>query len=430
MFGLRPIGAGFCILVAACHCQAALAQSTDGYHAIQVLPVVVDTTSFTQRIHLHNPSSILGLQVTPTYYPAVGTAQTTPIECPAIDLPAMAAYDILGLRALCPDLAAGGNFGSLVFNSGGTRTFAVYSRASNVAGIGFSVEAFPASAFGSALSMVTGLRRTASTTTAPAFQSNCFIGNLGELAPASMPMAQQVSVALSEDGVAIGEVLVPVLPGQLVRLLDVFSAVGAAAGDYHAAEARFSSPQGGSGGLITFCTVQDNTSFGADFRIGKQLQGEATPQNFFDFAAERDLAVLGTPYITDLMPAYQFFSIPPGANLNTHVLYLRNPDYVSCRVTAGFDPAAANVNYGLEMRLLAYGSGLPLDVLAGGNDVTGFSNVYLGDRRTRSSNLKYFLQVESNGRNVEADRPYEIRCTSGSGSTHGEIILHWPGTVF
>ena len=70
--------------------RPALAQSTDAYHAIQVLPVVVDTASFAQRIHLRAayPWDVTTLSV--SYYPAQGTAQATaqatPLACNGVEL--------------------------------------------------------------------------------------------------------------------------------------------------------------------------------------------------------------------------------------------------------------------------------------------------------------------------------------------------------
>jgi hypothetical protein len=58
-------------------------------------------------------------------------------------------------------------------------------------------------------------------------------------------------------------------PFELFRYLDVFSAVGAAPGDYANVRAQFIRTSVDSQPLVGFCTVQDNTSFGADFRIAK-----------------------------------------------------------------------------------------------------------------------------------------------------------------
>jgi hypothetical protein len=55
------------------------------------------------------------------------------------------------------------------------------------------------------------------------------------------------------------------------RYLDVFgsSGVNASPGDHVNVRAQFTQTSGGTANLVGFCTVQDNTSFGADFRIAK-----------------------------------------------------------------------------------------------------------------------------------------------------------------
>ncbi len=63
------------------------------------------------------------------------------------------------------------------------------------------------------------------------------------------------------------------------------------------------------------------------------------------------------------------------------------------------------------------------EVVAGGNDVTNFGRVYLGDstNRTFGLTLPYYLQVETaNESNVE--RPYTIWCDSGSGIGGMELV--------
>ena len=61
--------------------------------------------------------------------------------------------------------------------------YAGFSRVSNPQGNGFTVEAFAASEFTSADGVINGLRRSAATPSAPAFQTNCFLANLNQLEP-------------------------------------------------------------------------------------------------------------------------------------------------------------------------------------------------------------------------------------------------------
>jgi hypothetical protein len=342
-----------------------------------------------------------------------------------ITINGQAVASFTSLRQICPGLAAGSMFGTLVLSADSIDKFAVYSRVSNAAGAGFSVEGFPANNFSSATTLVTGLRRSAATASAPAYQTNCFVGNLAQVTPEAVPASQEVNLELTQDGAVIGSTVVPVLPGQLVRLLDVFAAAGDASNEYDHASAEFAFPPGGHAGVVSFCTVQDNTSFGADFRIAKEVRGNGPRQVFFDFNSMRETYTSQRTVITGAVLSSLPLAIPAGATANTHVFYFRNPDYLSCRLRDPATHATATGAYGLEMRLLAYGSSAPtLDVIAGGNNITSFSNLYLGDKNDRpgGNNSDYFVQVESNGQNEAASRPYELHCESGSGHTLGELI--------
>ena len=407
------------------------AQTTDGYHAIQVLPVVVDTASFVQRITLRNPEQF-PISVSARYYPADGTAQVSPIECDVTPLAARADATIGSLRTLCPTLAQGSNFGTLVLRSGLSAPFAVYSRVSNPAGAGFSVEGFPAHAFTSALSVSTGLRRLAASGGAPAFQTNCFVGNLAELAPEAPPATTDITLTLYKDQVALGSTVRSLPPGRLVRLLDVFSAVNAPAGDHDNVRAVFS-PDNNSvqPGIVAFCTVQDNTSFGADFRIakaevswgfgkvGSQDTGlRRTSLDGFDFSFPND--------------TFRDFAIPAGASRNLHALYFRHPDVIGCKLWTPTNQLPT-VNYGLEMRLLAQVSGTyDWTPIAGGNDALGFAGLYLGDKRLRGvgANTNYLLEVESNGQNQGVSRGYKISCESGSGHSIPFLVVSGAPVTF
>ncbi|MEO6519427.1 MAG: hypothetical protein ABIO17_10620, partial [Pseudoxanthomonas sp.] len=163
----------------------ALAQSTDGFHAIQVFPVVVDTAAFSQKFTFKNPDAANAVTVSTIYFPADGTSQLVNTGCSSIVIPAGGQMVFTSLRQICTTLAAGNQFGFLYTAITGTNTglFAGYSRVSNPAAIGFSVEAFPAHTFTSADTIVTGLRRRASSSSSPAFQTNCFVGNLHDVSP-------------------------------------------------------------------------------------------------------------------------------------------------------------------------------------------------------------------------------------------------------
>jgi hypothetical protein len=111
---------------------------------------------------------------------------------------------------------------------------------------------------------VIGLRRQAA---APTFQSNCFMQN-------SEGRTGRVVVTLaSGTGELIASRIFDLQSNEFIRLLDVFSTLNAAAGDYDNVRASFESivPVGGGTqvGFVASCTVQNSTSFDADFRVAK-----------------------------------------------------------------------------------------------------------------------------------------------------------------
>ena len=404
----------------------AYAQTTDGFHTHLVFPVVVDSGSFTQRFTFTNPDTNRPMTVVPTYVPGEDTTQGSTITCPQVVLPAGKQTEFTSLRQLCPDLADGSQFGFLTVHkiSATNRIFAGFSRVSNPQGIGFTVEAFPLHTFTSADTVVTGLRRRAASGGAPAFQTNCFIGNLNEITPAASPVTTSVQYTLrSSTGSTLGSGVVNLSPGKLKRMLDVFGAAGAPPGNHDDATITFHEASSGEPGILSFCTVQDNTSFGADFRIGKQELGKSTPYSGIggqDETASRDSTVASEVAHNGGARA---FAIAAGASTNTHVVYFKHPDYVQCELINPGTGLRAEAAYGLEMRMVdQYGTG----VIAGGANSTGFGKVYLGDKadRNNGANTRYAIQVESNGSNEGANRPYRLHCQSGSGHPLGDLIRY------
>jgi hypothetical protein len=418
------------LLALAMATPGAQAQSTDGYHAIQVFPLAVDTASFTQRFHFQAANPWDYGSVTPTFYPARGVAQATPLECTSFMPSTLGETRFASLRELCPGLAAGSVFGTLVVHSDDGMVFAGASRVSNPAGVGFTVEAFPAHTFSAADTAVTGLRRLAAQGGHPAYQTNCFVGNLAEHAPAGVPVATTVTVSLADSaGAPLGATSVEVLPGELVRLLDVFAAAHVAAANVDDAVAQFAHAGASRAGLISFCTVQDNTSYGADFRIGKQQYGWGYLAGGQDLTALRSSGVERETAIDDQGMGEQL-TIPAGATRNVHVFYFRHPDVVGCTLMDA-DENAVTSAYGLEFRLRIHdGSGWRN--LAGGNGVVQFSGLYLGDKASQSegTNGQYQIEVESNGQNEGNARPYTVGCYSGSGAPPGILIRKGLPTTF
>ena len=405
------------------------AQTTDAFHTIQVFPVVVDSGSFTQRFTFRNRNSTI-ISISPTYFPGAGTAQATAISCPVILIAPYSDKSFNTLREICPTLALGGNFGFLYTYEINTANmpYSGFSRVANPQGNGFSVEAFAANTFTGATSTVTGVRRATASGSNPAFQTNCFVASLNDYVPLAVPISTNVQVSVySSTGLQLGVTTTFALtPGNMTRLLDVFAAVGAPLGDHDNARVRFTELSSGEPALMSFCTVQDNTSFGADFRIAKQEAFQDNSVNR-DFTSSNDVAMNST----GMTPITRGFELGTGtgtgASANTHVIYFRHPDWVQCEVINPATGIRALNGYGLEMRMLAKDG---FTVIAGGSDSQGFGKVYLGDKRSRNngSNTRYTIEVESNGNNILSVRPYGLHCQSGSGSTQGEITRYQEAT--
>lgn len=420
----------------ALHAPPAQAQSTDAYHAIQVLPVVVDSTSFVDRMTFRNPNGV-GLEIEPTFRAAIDTNQVSPATCPKLTLPPRATVTVVGLRQLCPGLASGSLYGHIHFmnrtfstDARQTLPFSVYSRVDTPAGIGFSVEAFPAHTFTSAESVVTGLRRRAATANSPAYQTNCFISTLHPVEFAG-PFVAEVAYEISNaDGVVLGTGGVSGLTsGRMVRFLDIFSTPGVPAGDHDDAQIRFTllGTPTSQVGLISFCTVQENTNFSADFRIGKQERGRSSAGGAPSVAAQDDQVLRETQVGSDVsLPEPGFlwstraFTIPANGASNAHLLHFRHPDLVACELIDPSHGQRALQAYGLEMRLI---SADDRRVVAGGDNVQGFS-MYLGDKWSLGggASTRYLLEVEGSGTNPGVVRPYQVHCRSGSGHGLAELV--------
>jgi hypothetical protein len=418
------------MLVLAGAVPSAQAQSTDGYHAIQVFPLVVDTASFTQRFHFRAAGPWEPIEVTVHYYPAQGTAQATPLDCPSFAIPVQGEKRFTSLRELCPALPAGSAFGTVIVRAQSQDLFAAYSRVSNMTGAGFSVESFPAHTFTSSDTTVTGLRRLAPSGGTPAFQSNCFVGNLAELAPSGPVTDATVDVhLLNPQGLPLGNGKVVVAPGQIVRLLDVFAWANAAPVDMDNVVATFSPVAPSSAALLTYCTVQDNSSYSADFRIGKQEAAFGGDMPGAQDGIATRWTYIGREVAIDEETNGAILSIPAGASRNAHVFYFHHPDVVNCDLLEQWEYTTPA--YGLELRLRVRDAN-GWQTLAGGNDAVGFHGVYLGDKRSHGNgaNTAYVVEVESNGQNETVDRPYILACTSGSGHTPGELIRKGLTTLF
>ena len=245
-----------CSLLAA---GAAVAQTTFGSSPTIVFPVMASTSTFVGQATLYNPGSS-SITVHLNYFDSSSTATPGAKPCTDATIPANSSVQF-SLATQCT-LGGGSHFGVLVAtDSLNTNQFYGYSRTQNFAGAGFSIEGFPVTNFSTVTSNSTGLIRQAAS---PTYQTNCFAGSLAD------PVSFNLKLFDGATGAQIGSTISGSLNAfDQIRYLDVFTAAGAPVGDYSNVRAEFSNAGVGNQVLIGFCTVQDNVSFGADFRIAK-----------------------------------------------------------------------------------------------------------------------------------------------------------------
>ena len=258
----------------ACAASAAPAgaQTTAGTSATIVAPVVAQTGSFTSEVTVYNPNAG-AITVGVAFYNAQNTTSPGAKTCNALLIPGgrSAAFTVTTQCAL----PTPPNFGLLILaEQTGTQRFHGYVRTQTPQGVGFSTEGFPIENFNDQLQHATGLKRAAASGSLPAYQTNCFVGSLGDAVSYEMRLLDGAT------GAQLGGTLAGSLqPYQQYRYLDVFAEAGVAAGNRSNVRAQFANLTGSQKKLIGFCTVQENTTLSADFRIAKSYGG--TPQTAF-----------------------------------------------------------------------------------------------------------------------------------------------------
>jgi hypothetical protein len=241
----------------------AQAQTTAGTGTTIVFPVTAKTASYASEVTLYNPNAT-PLVADVAFYEANNSTTPGPKACTQVTVPANRSLQF-SLDTQCT-LAAGSHFGSVVISDTAAppgNPFYGYSRVQNPQGIGFSIEGFPIGHFTNQVAQSIGLKRQAA---APIYQTNCFAGSL------DLPVSYELRLYDGGTGAQIGSTVTGSLAAfQQYRYLDVFgvNGVNAPAGDQLNVRAEFTQTSGGSASLIGLCTVQDNTSYGADFRIAK-----------------------------------------------------------------------------------------------------------------------------------------------------------------
>jgi hypothetical protein len=243
----------------------AFAQTAFGASNAVIFPVVASTGSFASVVTLYNPYT-MDLSVKLDYFDANNTTVPGRKICPNVTVPSFQSVE-LTLASAC-DLGNGSHFGQLTATElTGNWSILGYSRVENTQGSGFSIEGFPSANFATTQTLqVTGLK--GSTGLAPVNQSNCFVSSQGTFT------SYYISLFDGATGAQIGFNHYDTLDSgdQQMRYLDVFQMLEAPPGtDFTNVRAQFtrtdsSSPQST---WIAFCTVQDNATMNADFRIAK-----------------------------------------------------------------------------------------------------------------------------------------------------------------
>jgi hypothetical protein len=375
----------FCAGIAAVACAPASAQSPSGYGSIVTIPIVVQTATYGSSIFIHNHHGV-ALSIEPDYVGADGSATVGALACPTIIVPANT-VSLYSLGSLC-SVNPGSNFGRLQLQelSPDTRPFAAYSRVETFSGNGFSVEGFPIGNFANSfqLSYATGLRRQAA---APGYQTNCFIGALQEAVTVTYVLQTGSGTTLgSAQSVSLG-------PSQMIRLLDVFAAVGAPAGDYTNARMAIaeSTPISPKPGFVAFCTVQNNSSFDADFRIAKNTMPFDQGRGYD--AVGRDGVSLDTSLVLT------------AGDDDVFRAFWQHPDWVRCYLTS-------NTLSNLELRVKSPAG----NVVAGGDNLSDTGKFLLPERSQINGGQNGIWRIEVGAMAGTADT-YSLTCTTGNGGS-------------
>lgn len=376
---------------------AAMAQTPNGFSSIIHVPVVVNSASFSSTLYVHNPNAS-PVDVQFNYTGADGTPMAGALDCGLHAIPAGSTSQF-DLTTLCP-LTGASNFGSMRIyeTSPINRPIAVYTRVqSPVAGNGFSVEGFPIGNFANdkGASVAVGLKRSS---VLPGYQSNCFIGSIGEPVTVDMALFDGANTQLGTTQT------VSVPAGGLNRLLDVFAIAGAPAGDYSNVRAEFrqGATQVGNPSFSAFCTVQNNTSFDADFRIAK---AEAPDDLTLQYTSTVNKDALGNN-----------IDIPPGAKV-VFAMLVKHPDFLSCRVIGDGLPNA-------ELRVIDPSG----NVVAGGNDVSDTTEFFTGEKSTVANgmNSRWLVEVGArDGTGLPASN-FNLQCRSGNGASKPLVVAILP----
>lgn len=401
------------VAILACVSSQVGAQSTAAAGSVIVIPVIAATGSYASEVTVRNPNSG-PIDVSVSFYEAQQSSSSgQQVTCKPLTVPALTSIPF-SLRSQCPTLSGASHFGQLMLADAATQqidSFFAYSRTQTPQGDGFSVEGFPVGAFSGAKAEVVGLKRQAA---APGFQTNCFVAALGESISYTMLLHDGTT------GAPIGNQVSDTLqPYQMNRYLKVFDAVSANPGDYSNVRATFQVTSGPAvPAMVAFCTVQDNVSFGADFRIAKSTDAMNDSM--------RRIACIGMDNCGFGQPpsATQPEIITDATQRNVYSMIITQPDYVRCDVTAASGDLA-----NLQLRLRVPGDAFAspqftvtdTNLYSSGGAGKQTFYVYTGPRSTiptanGGTATRWFVDVETVNTSVPVPIDFGLTCQSGNGT--------------
>ena len=384
----------------------ASAQTTAASGTVLVIPNAGSTPTFSNEISVHNPqANSITLDI--LFYEANSSSSPGLHTCTQLVLTAGQSLNfVVGTQC---SLGAGNHHGMLILQDSATpkvNYFFAHGRLQTAAAIGYSVEAFPIGNFSGAQSGVVGLKRTAA---GNKYQSNCFIGALGET------LNYKIQLFNGATSAQIGSDVTGTLTAfQMIRYTDIFTVATAPAGDYNNVHAVFTNTSDGAA-MVAYCTVQESITFNSDFRIARSRDAADQRQKRKTCYASADCLTADTVNPTQITST---------ATKNIHWLFLTQPDFVECHLVSP--------NLGdLEMQLRVPGDVFAAPVFvpsapynadppysAGGSTKTSFY-IFTGYRNAVNAGTvtRWFIDVSFNEAGNSADLPidYGIICTSGNG---------------
>lgn len=385
------------VLLAGASIGVARAQATAASGSVIVVPLLADTASYTTEVFVRNPN-LAPITINVKFYEANNSTTPGLRSCNPLVVAANTTTPF-NLSSQCTLTASVSHFGMLVLEDAATPKtdqFFAYSRTQTPGGNGFSVEGFPIGTFSGATSEVVGLKRQAA---APTYQTNCFVGALSE------PVSYQLVLRDGTTGALLGAPITGSLGAfEMTRFLDVFLVAGASPGDHSNVRATFSVTSGAPA-LVGFCTMQESTFFGADFRIAKSQDALNDGQRRIACIGQ-DVCGVGNP-VSSVQPE----TISNASQRNVYSAIIEQPDYIQCSLVA----AAADLS-SLQMRLREPGDPFSSAVFAGGANQTSFS-IFTGGRDAIASGVasRWFIDVETVSAATTTPINFGITCTSGNG---------------